>query len=806
MSGPLLPQPITAWFSARGWQPRAHQLEMVQAAVDGAHALLIAPTGAGKTLAGFLPTLADLIRTPQSGLHTIYVSPLKALAVDIARNLETPVADMRLPVRIETRTGDTGADKKKRQRTDPPHILLTTPESLSLLVTYPDTADMLKTVATVIIDEIHAFAPTKRGDLLTLALARLDKITGGVRRVGLSATVADEAAHQKWLSPHADAAAVHLVRGDAGAPPDIGILIPADRIPWSGHAARHAVRAIYEQIKTHRMTLVFVNTRAIAEMIFQDLWANNEENIAIGLHHGSLSTEQRRKVEHAMATGKLRAIVATASLDLGIDWGDVDLVIQLGAPKGASRLLQRIGRANHRLDAPSKALLVPGNRFEYLEALAAQDAVMAHDLDGDPFREGSLDVLAQHVMGLACAAPFQAEDIFAEIISATPYAHITRDQFQDVLTFISTGGYALRAYDKFKRLRLDADGYYRLTHPRLAHQHRLNAGTIVEAPTLQVRLGRTPLGKIEEYFAEQLSPGDTFLFAGRLLEVVKIDGLDISTRLSRKTEPMIPSYQGGRMPLTTNLANRVRQFLSTSADWHRFPAEVQEWLDWQQKVAVLPRADGLLIETFPRNGKWYLVAYCFEGRNAHQSLGLLITRRMENLGLDPLGFVGSDYVVAAWCLKPVDDPAQLFLPDIMEDELKLWMDESTLLKRSFREVAVISGLIDRQQPGVQKTGRQLMASTDLIYDVLRKYDPDHLLLRATWEDARRKISDVARLDDFLQRIQGHIQHERLARVSPLAVPIILEIGREAVYGQADETLLAQAEALTSEAIMGLQRS
>lgn len=798
-----LPPLFTDWFATRGWQPRAHQLEMVAAAKAGQHALLIAPTGAGKTLAGFLPSLVDLACGTHDGLHTIYVSPLKALAADVARNLHLPVAEMGLPVRIETRTGDTAPDRKKRQRQDPPHILLTTPESLSLLVTYADSTDMLARVKTVVIDEIHAFAPTKRGDLLSLALARLDKLTGGVRRVGLSATVADETAHQAWLSPRANATAVRLVRGAAGAEPDIHILVPDNRIPWAGHAARHSVSAIYQLIRQHRMTLVFVNTRSIAERIFQDLWALNTDTLAIGLHHGSLATEQRRKIETAMSAGKLRAIVATASLDLGIDWGDVDLVVQLGAPKGASRLLQRIGRANHQLDAPSKAILVPGNRFEYLEAMAARDAVMAHDLDGEPFRSGGLDVLAQHMMGLACAAPFQADDMFSEITAATPYTELQRDQFDDVLRFVSTGGYALQAYDKYKRLRQDADGSYRISHPRLAHAHRLNAGTIVESPTLQVRLGRSPLGKIEEWFAEQLSPGDSFAFAGRLLEVVKVDGLDVLTRLSKASEPKVPMYAGGRLPLTTNLANRVRRFLSTPESWHRFPVEVQEWLTWQQKVAALPKADGLMVETFPRHGKWFTVAYCFEGRSAHQSLGLLLTRRMENRGLDPLGFVGNDYVVSAWSLKPVDDPAVLFAPDILEDELKLWMDDSTLLKRSFREVAVVSGLIERQQPGVQKTGRQLMASTDLIYDVLRKYDPSHLLLRATWEDARRKITDMSRLDDFLRRIQGNIQHQRLTRVSPLAVPVLLEIGRVSVFGQAEETLLAEAAALASEALTGI---
>jgi ATP-dependent helicase Lhr and Lhr-like helicase len=799
-----LPSCVANWFASRGWQARPHQLEMLAAARRGAHTLLVAPTGAGKTLAGFLPTLAALIENPADGLHTIYVSPLKALAVDVARNLEIPVAEMKLPVRIETRTGDTPSQKKQRQRVDPPHILLTTPESLSLLMTYAGSATMLATVRAVVIDEIHAFAPSKRGDLLSLALARLDRLADQpVRRVGLSATVADEPAHQAWLAPGGRADAVTLVRGAAGAPPTLQILIPEDRIPWAGHAARHALPGVYDLIRQHKTSLIFVNTRGIAERTFQDLWAMNADNLPIALHHGSLSAEQRRKVEAGMSAGKLRAIVATASLDLGIDWGDVDLVVQLGAPKGASRLLQRIGRANHRLDEPSKAVLVPGNRFEYLETMAACDAVMEHALDGDSFRDGSLDVLAQHVMGVGCAAPFAPDDLFAEIVSATPYAALTRDNFQTVLDFVATGGYALRAYDKFRKLRQDADGLYRVSHPRLMAQHRLNAGTIVETPMLNVRLGRSPLGKIEEWFAEQLSPGDSFVFAGQLLELVKLESTDVVTRRSRSTTPKVPNYMGGRLPLSTHLADRVRKFLSTPESWQRFPGEVRDWLEMQQKFSVLPDPAGLLVETFPRNGRWYTVAYCFEGRNAHQSLGLLMTRRMENLGLDPMGFVGNDYAVSIWSLKPVDDPAPLFVPDILEEELKLWMQESSVLRRSFREVAIISGLIERQQPGLKKTGRQLMASTDLVYDVLRKYDPGHMLLRATWEDARRKVTDVARLDHFLQRIQGRIDHKRLDHVSPLAVPVMLEIGKEMVFGRADETLLDDAAGLVSEATAGL---
>ncbi len=797
-----LPAAIAEWFGVRGWQPRLHQWQMIEAAHTGQHALLVAPTGAGKTLAGFLPSLIDLANDPKAELHTLYVSPLKALAEDIARNLTGPVTEMGLPIRIETRTGDTSSAIKSRQRHSPPHILLTTPESLSLLFTYPEAARMFGSLKRVVIDEVHAFAPTKRGDLLSLALTRLHQLAPQALRAGLSATIADEAAYLRWLTPQNAKASqtARLLRGTSGAPAQISILLPEGRIPWSGHAARHSVGAVYELIKANRLTLVFVNTRGIAERIFQDLWSINADNLPIGLHHGSLDFDQRQRVEAAMATGKLKAIVATSSLDLGLDWGDVDLVVQMGAPKGSARLLQRIGRANHRLDEPSRAVLVPGNRFEYLEAQAAIDAVADGTLDSDGFGTGSLDVLAQHLMGMACAAAFRADDMFAEVISAAPYANLQRQTFDDVLGFIVNGGYALGAYDKFKRLRLDADGFYHIAHPRLILQHRLNAGTIVEAPTLTVRLGFKPLGKIEEWFAGQLSPGDSFLFAGQMLEFVKLENTDVKVKPSRARTPKVPAYVGGRLPLTTHLADRVRHFLAEPDVWSRFPADVREWLEMQQKYSVLPKADGLLVETFPRDDRHYMVAYCFEGRNAHQSLGLLLTRRMESAGLAPMGFVGTDYVLSIWSLKAVTHPEKLFVPDILEDEFEAWMADSSLLKRSFRDVAVISGLIERQHPGKRKTGKQVAFSSDLIYDVLRKYDPAHVLLRATWADARGKITDIERLTLFLQRIQGNIHHQPLTRVSPLAVPVMLEINKEHISGASDEMLLMEADALVRDAM------
>ena len=772
----------------------------------GEDALLIAPTGGGKTLAGFLPSLIALADDPRPRLHTLYVSPLKALATDIARNLTAPIGEMDLPITVETRTGDTPANRRARQREAPPHLLLTTPESLALLLARPEAPAMFEDLGAIVIDEIHALAGTKRGDQLALCLARLALVAPGARRIGLSATIAHPEAIRAFVSRDGHGGATRLIEGEAGAKPLVEMLIPEGRMPWSGHMGLAAAPAILERIAGAAMTIVFVNTRAQAELLFEALWRINEDTLPIGLHHGSLDINQRRRVEAAMASGRLRAVVATSSLDLGIDWAGVEQVIQVGAPKGVSRLIQRLGRANHRLDVPSRAILVPANRFEVLECEAAIAGVAEGDLDGDKPRPGALDVLAQHVLGMACAGPFHPDDLHAEVTRAAPYAGLARRDFDDVLRFVEDGGYALSVYERYRKLFRDAEGMVHVRNQRVARQYRLNAGTIVEQPVLTVRLGGRRgrggmvLGEVEEYFASMLSPGDTFLFAGRRLKFLGIHEMSVIVADGGEGEPKIPAYAGGRMPLTTNLADRVRAMLHDPACWPAFPEPVREWLSLQQARSSLPAPDNLLVETFPRGGRWYLVAYCFEGRQAHQALGMLITRRMERFGDQPLGYVATDYVLGVWSAREPGDVASLFEEDLLGDDLESWMAESSMLRRSFRNVAVIAGLIDRVQPNAQRNRRQITVNTDLLYDVLRKHDPGHVLLRATWADAAHGLVDLARISGMLTRAHGRITHRRLRRVSPLAVPVMLDIGRESVSGgAAEDALLAETEALIAEA-------
>jgi ATP-dependent helicase Lhr and Lhr-like helicase len=835
----LLPHRFREWFGARGWSPREHQLALLAKARDGRSALLIAPTGAGKTLAGFLPTLVELSATAgakgggesslvctgrgvtrSGGLHTLYISPLKALAVDIARNLQTPIAEMGLPVKVETRTGDTPASRRQRQRRYPPDILLTTPEQLALLLSSDDAPFLFSSLKRIVLDELHALVTSKRGDLLSLGLARLWRLAPQMRAIGLSATVAEPESLARFLAPQRDGgeAAADIVVAGGAAAPVVEMLDTRERLPWAGHSARHALGEMYDLIRRHRTTLVFVNTRSQAEMLFQDFWRMNDDGLAIALHHGSLDVAQRRKVEDAMAAGRLRGVVCTSSLDLGVDWGDVDLVINVGAPKGASRLMQRIGRANHRIDEASRAVLVPANRFEVLECRVAIDAVAENAQDTPPLRTGALDVLAQHVLGCACGAPFVSDELYKEVLTSAPYASLSRNDFDDVVDFVATGGYALKTYERFARIKQDKQGRWRVANPRVRQSYRLNVGTIVEEPMLQVRLvrargggsgstgalgrGGRMLGQIEEYFVEGLVVGDTFVFGG---EVVRYEALaedHVYVSRANDKDAKVPSYAGGKFPLSTYLAERVRKLLDDRRAWNALPDQVRDWLSLQKTFSRVPAVRELLVETFPRGNKHYLVCYPFEGRLAHQTLGMLLTRRMERARVRPLGFVASEYALAVWSLGDMSlmirrgelDLNALFDPDMLGDDLEAWLAESALMKRTFRTCAVISGLIARRFTGEEKSRRQVLFSTDLIYDVLRKHQADHVLLRAARADAATGLLDLKRLGDMLARIQGRITHRELDRVSPLAVPVMLEIGREQVYGEAADELLAEAAA------------
>ncbi len=783
-----LPAPLSGWFAAQGWAPHPHQLDMLQAAGD---ALLIASTGGGKTLAGFLPTLAAACAGDMAqGLHTLYVSPLKALTHDIARNLARPVAELGLDLRIEDRTGDTSATRRARQRVDPPHILLTTPESLALMLSYPEAPRIFKGLRRVVIDEIHALAESKRGDQLMLGLSRLRTLAPGLRVAGLSATVENPARLARFMG------GAEVIRADPGPAPDIAMLQVSAPPPWSGAGGAYAARDVMRAISEARLALVFINTRAQAELFFQALWAVNDTNLPIALHHGSLAREQRRKVEAAMAAGELRAVVATGSLDLGLDWGDVDLVLQIGAPKNIKRLVQRIGRANHRYDTPSRARIVPANRFEVLECVAALRAVEAGELDGDEDAgQGGRDVLCQHLMLLACAGPFDADAVYAEITQVGPYAGLSRADFDACLDFVATGGYALRAYDRWQRL-VQRDGLWHLRDPRAARDIRMNIGTIVAPELLSVRRGPrggAPLGEIEESFAASLLPGDTFLIGGQTVRYDRLRDMVVEVTPQPTREPKIAVFNGLKMATSTELSARVLALIGDRDAWGALPAHIRDWLALQAEIAALPRPGTMTCESFLRAGRWYFALYSFAGRNANQTLGLLLTHRMETAGLAPLGFVATDYALLIWSLEPVRDPAPLLDARGLRDGLQDWLAENAVMKRTFRAVATVAGLLQRNLPGQRKSGKQATFSSDILYDTLRKFDPDHLLLQITRREAMRGLADFGRIEEML-RNRSAIIHSRAPHVTPFAAPLLLEAGRIPIRASGSERLLEEEAA------------
>ena len=788
------------WLSRKAWHLHPHQIELLKNSQRPAQ-LLIAPTGAGKTMAGFLPSLCELEIASGNGLHTLYIAPLKALAADIKRNLIHPIDELGLKISVEDRTGDTSSHLKRRQRAVPPDILLTTPESLAILISYEDAPRIFEGLQRVIVDEIHALRESKRGDQLMLALSRVKGLAPDFRRVGLSATVEDPKAVARFLT--AGPKICPIYKAHTGPPPDIKMLDFLETLPWSGAGGRYAIKNVLSQVGRHKTTLIFHNTRAQAEIFFHHLWLANDEALPIAIHHGSLDKQQRHRVESAMAQGQLRAIVCTGSLDLGIDWGDVDLVIQIGAPKNVKRLVQRIGRANHRYNAPSKAIIVPANRFETIECVAALEAVKEDDLDGEPKGPGTLDVLCQHILLVACSGPFNPDVLFSEVRSTGSYSTLKRKDFDECIEFCTNGGYALRHYDRWQRLSLHDDGRYALRDPRSTKRIRMNVGTIQEVDMLKVCLKRSrggkPLGEIEEGFAATLTPGDTFLIGG---QVVRFENLrETIVEVSRRSDkqPKIATFTGTKFATSTLLCDRILARFSEK-NWSGLPKETIKWLEMQTSVSRLPVPGSLLLETFPRRNRHHLCIYGFVGRNAQQTLGLLVTKQLEKRNLNPLGFVATDYATLIWGLDPIHDPKSLFKIDNFEQGLENWLSENALMKRSFKVVATISGLIDRNMPGKRKSSRQVTFSSDIIYDTLRKYDPDHLMMRVTKKEAMTGLVDFQRIRQMLLKINDNIEHQKLNRLSPLSAPLFLEAGRVPVDGHAVDRLISQeAEALMIEA-------
>ena len=767
------------WLKKKGWSLYDHQIETLSLIKKGFDVILHAPTGGGKTIGGFMPSIDDFINNNYKSqeFHTLYISPLKALTTDVQRNLLNPINDLKINIKVETRTSDTSTYNKAKQIKKPPNFLMTTPESFALLMARTDVINLFKNLKFIIIDELHTFFDSKRGHLLSLNVSRLRSIKP-FQVIGLSATLKNTNLAKKYLSNNKN---TKLVSTHSKVAPEITILNSGNRIPWSGHSPRYALSEIYSEILKFKSSILFVNTRAQAEILFESLWAINNKNKKIAIHHGSLEKELRKKVEKEIVEGHVECVVATSSLDLGLDWGNIDLVMQIGAPKGVARLVQRIGRANHTINTPSRAILVPTNCFEYVECIAAKECVELNFLEDEIYSEGSLDVLAQHIVGVAISQKFKKEDLYKQIKEAWPYRNLNIEDFEKTLSFVENGGYSLQAYEEYSRLRRDGE-YYEIRDKSLVTKYKMNIGTIVEAEMLRLRVGNRYLGNIEEWFISGLSAGDTFIFGGKRLMFEKVIGNIAYAKITALEHQKIPSFKGGNLPLSTHLSKTVRKIFSKRLEAVDLPDSLKKWSELQTKFSSFPKENEFLVETFKRkNGKqekYYMAVHPFEGRNTHQTLGFLILRRIKKLGVQPFGFVANDYSILFSFSKEIEDIDFLFSQDILIEDLYEWLEETPLIKRLFREIAIISGLIYKNLPGNQKTGKQVTFNTDLIYEVLRKHEPHHILLKITTENAKKDLVDLDRLSTFLFRIKNKIKINKLNRASALAFSLLFEYHKE----------------------------
>ncbi len=771
---------ISKWLKKKSWSLYKHQKDVLKKTSENQNVLLISPTGTGKTLAGFLPSIIDytLCKIANEKLCTLYISPLKSLTYDVERNVLKPINEMKLGLTVESRTGDTSYKKKKNQLNKPPNILATTIESFALLMSENNSSKYFSNVKYVIIDEVHSLTNTKRGELLALNLERLKSFSADPRFILLSATVAKPELTNRYFCPDGG----EIVKSNTKKFINAKILKISKELPLSGHMVEHSTKAIYEIIR-NKKCILFVNTRAQAELLYQNLWKLNFSNLKIALHHGSLEKKLRKNVEEKMSNSEIDCIVATSSLEMGLNWSNIELVMQIGAPKGVTRLIQRIGRSNHTLQGKSRAILVPTNRFEFIECYAVLEALKRRDFDISTERSGSIDVLAQHIMSVACSTKFDIHTLYKSIIKVWPYRNFDKKTFLKIIDFLKNGGYSLSNYNQFSKLKEISPGTYEINSSKFIKQYKLNVGTIVESQMLSVKLNNRKLGDIEDWFIQKLSPGDTFLFGGKILKFLSLDLNVVKVKTSTSKNPKIPSYAGGRMPLTTQLSKRVKKILNNESIWELFPFEVKEWLNMQKKKSSIPPIDGLLIECFPRKMKnntveIYYIFYTFEGKNANQTLGFVISKILDSHGVKALGFVCTDYALAIWVNKEINSILNIFEYKIFVKNIYQWLDESSLFKRNFRKVAIISGLMDKGYPNQNKKFNQVLINTDLIYEVLKKYEKDHILFKATIEESKRDLIELDRIEKYLRRIKNKISVSYLSKPSPLSIPLIMEINHE----------------------------
>ncbi|UPG92329.1 ligase-associated DNA damage response DEXH box helicase [Luteibacter aegosomaticola] len=768
---------LVAWFAEQGRRPAPFQRAAWKHWAAGHHGLIHAPTGTGKTLAAAGGPLIDGVLNPGTGLRLLWITPLRSLATDTTQHLSAAVGAMGLPWRVLRRTGDSGSAERARLRRGACELLVTTPESLALLLSYPDARERFARLSGVVVDEWHELVGNKRGTLLQLGITRLRRWQPSARIWGLSATLGnlDEAMH-------ALAGDGVLVGATSKKQTIIETALPegGERFPWAGHLGLTQLPRVLKAVMEARSSLVFANTRSQAELWHEALaavWPEAPETLA--LHHGSIDPKLRFATEESLRVGALRCVVATSSLDLGVDFSSVERVIQVGSPKSVARLLQRAGRSGHQPGMPSRILCVPTHLLELAEVDAARRALHEGHLEPRHPMRGCLDVLAQHLMTMALGGGFTADEAYAEITSALAYAHLPRERFDAVLAYLCTGGTALASYPEYHKL-VETAGHYSVESSRVARMHRLSIGTITSDGSLQVRYMKgARLGTVEESFVSRLRPGDRFLFAGRNLELVRVRDMTAYVRAAPNRRGGVPRWMGGRLPLSGELSDALRHALAEPDPRSREMRALGPLLAIQRTQSAVPALGETLCErTRTREGD-YLFVFPFAGRLAHEGLAAVLAWRLARIQPGDYGYAVNDYglAITAARMPPLDAETMRMLlhPAGLRTDIRASVNLSELARRQFREIARVAGLVFNGYPAQAKTLRQLQASSGLLFDVLRRHDPGHPLL---WQAEREVLDqqlDFTRLRACLLRIaRSQLLWREPKRLSPLAFPLWVE--------------------------------
>lgn len=795
-------EPMASFFEQRDWRVFDFQKQAWDAYLAGRDGLIYSATGSGKTLAAIGGPLIEAHegggsaadgagkRRPAAPLTVLWVTPLRALAYDTLRNLQEVIDHAGVNWSIEMRTGDVSSSVKRRQLKRLPSLLLTTPESMELLLSYPGGRERLGTLKAVVVDEWHELLGNKRGTMAELSLAHLRSLCPAVRIWGLSATLANlEQAARALVGVDVGRTEPLLVRGPSDRPTEVCCLLPEaiERFPWSGHLGIRLLDQVIERLECASSSLLFTNTRSQAELWYRTLISARPDWIGqVALHHGSLDVQVRREVERLLIEQRLKAVVCTSSLDLGVDFGPVEQVLQVGSPKGIARLLQRAGRSNHRPDGVSRVVGVPTHAFELIEFAAAGRAIGKGDIEPRMPVELALDVLAQHLVTLASGDGFEPEQVLREVRSTAAFAALTDEQFRWVLAFVQHGGDALGAYDRFVRVR-EQDGVMRAASPRVERTHRLGIGTIVSDQSIQVRyLSGRVLGTVEESFAGRLSPGDRFVFGGKLLELVRVREMAAWVKTAKGRKARVPRWAGTKFPLSSELAGEVLEQFEQAAEG-RFKGEimgcVRPLLELQQHVSELPSPDRLLIEQIKTAEGEHLFIYPFEGRLVNEGLASLFAYRSAswkpgtfsvNFNDYGLELIGDERLLLDEAMRE-----RLFATDRLADDLIAGLNTGELARRQFREIARIAGLISVGPPGRAVSNRYLQASSELFYDVLQEFDPGNLLLDQARREVLERQMDYVRLRSALERMgRMPVTLTRPSSLTPLSFPLWADRLRE----------------------------